>query len=165
MTTDTHAIPEDTGLKTRVLVATNGSAGSGKSTFSGAVAYAAAKHKKKVCVIGLDKQRDVSRLLGYDDPDADPNLPTLYDVIDKLFTLTEAVVPARNSKTKQIIPNLWVVLESKKLDPQVRDDLLRTCGSCSNPRSSTRWNSSSPAKPHGSSGCIGSSETCAAAST
>ncbi|MFF5475431.1 ParA family protein [Streptomyces achromogenes] len=116
MTTDTHAIPEDTGLKTRVLVATNGSAGSGKSTFSGAVAYAAAKHKKKVCVIGLDKQRDVSRLLGYDDPDADPNLPTLYDVIDKLFTLTEAVVPARNSKTKQVIPNLWVVLESKKLD-------------------------------------------------
>lgn len=116
MTTDPFALPPDTGRNTRVLVATNGSAGSGKTTFAGAVAYAAAVRKKKVCVLPLDKQRDLSRLLGYDDPDADEDLATMYDVIDKLCTLAEAVVPALNSKTKEPIPNLWLVPESKKLD-------------------------------------------------
>ncbi|MFI6494297.1 ParA family protein [Streptomyces sp. NPDC050564] len=70
----------------------------------------------EACVIGMDKQRDVSRLLGYDDPDGDEDLPTLYYVVDKLVTLAEAVAPARDSRTKEPIPNLWVVLESKKLD-------------------------------------------------
>ncbi|GGP80558.1 ParA family protein [Streptomyces melanogenes] len=116
MPTDTPMLPDDTGLKTRVLVFTNGSAGSGKSTTAAAVAYAAAKKKRKVCYIGLDKQRDGSRLLGYDDPDGDEDLPTLYDVVDKLVTLPEAVVPARDTKTKEVIDNLWVVLESKKLE-------------------------------------------------
>nr|MDT0519871.1 ParA family protein [Streptomyces sp. DSM 41633] len=117
MNTPRPALPEDTGRKTRVLTVTNGSAGSGKTTFAGAVGYATAKNsKKKVCVIGMDRQRDVSRLLGYDDPDSDENLPTLYDVVDDVFSLAEAVVPARHSKTKEWIPNLWVVLESNKLD-------------------------------------------------
>ncbi|MFE9769737.1 ParA family protein [Streptomyces sp. NPDC005808] len=116
MTTDTPTLPEDTGRETRVLACTNGSAGSGKSTTAAALAYAAAKKKKRVCVIGLDKQRDISRLLGYDDPDGDKDLPTMYDVVDKLFTLAEAVVPARDSKTKEVIPELWVVLESKQLE-------------------------------------------------
>jgi chromosome partitioning protein len=114
--TDAQPLPEDTGRKTRVLVCTNGSAGSGKSTTAAALAYAAAKKKKKVCVIGFDKQRDISRLLGYDDPDGDEDLPTLYDVVDKICSLAEAVVPALDSKTKEVIPNLWVVLESKKLE-------------------------------------------------
>ncbi|MCT9094174.1 ParA family protein [Streptomyces sp. ASQP_92] len=114
--TTTVTLPEDTGLDTRVLVFTNGSAGSGKSTTAAALAYAAAKKKKKVCYIGLDKQRDGSRLLGYDDPDADEDLPTLFDVVDKLVSLSEAVVPARNTRTKEAIDNLWVVLESKKLE-------------------------------------------------
>ncbi|WP_086796397.1 ParA family protein [Streptomyces caniscabiei] len=116
MTTDTPTLPEDTGRKTRVLACTNGSAGSGKSTTAAALAYAAAKKKKLVCVIGLDKQRDISRLLGYDDPDGDEDLPTMFDVVDEICSLAEAVVPAKDTKTKEFIPNLWVVLESKKLD-------------------------------------------------
>ncbi|MFR0367631.1 ParA family protein [Streptomyces sp. MCC20] len=116
MTTDIPTLPEDTGRETRVLVCTNGSAGSGKSTTAAALAYAAAKKKKRVCVIGLDKQRDISRLLGYDDPDGDEDLPTMYDVVDKICSLAEAVVPAKDTKTKEVIPNLWVVLESKRLD-------------------------------------------------
>lgn len=110
------SLPADTGIKTRIIAATNGSAGSGKSTFSSAVSYAAAARRKKICVIGMDKQRDVSRLLGYDDPDADPELPTLYDVLDETCSLTEAAVPALNTSTGEEIDGLWVVLESKKLD-------------------------------------------------
>ncbi|MFI0742375.1 ParA family protein [Streptomyces sp. NPDC021100] len=115
-TAPSAALPPDTGLKTRVLTVANGSAGSGKSTFAAAVAYAAAMRGKKVCVIGLDKQRDMSHVLGYDDPDSNPALPTLYDVLDELCTLAEAVVPALNSKTGDPIPNLWIVPESEKLD-------------------------------------------------
>ncbi|MGW2109091.1 ParA family protein [Streptomyces sp. NPDC001948] len=116
MTTDPFALPDDTGRDTRVLTFTNGSAGSGKTTAAAALAYAAASRRKKVCILGMDKQRDVSRLLGYDDPDGNEELPTLYDVIDDVCTLGEAVVPARNSKTGEPIENLWVVLESKKLE-------------------------------------------------
>ncbi|MER7111159.1 ParA family protein [Streptomyces sp. NPDC000229] len=116
MTTDHFALPEDTDRKTRVLTFTNGSAGSGKTTAAAALGYAAASRGKKVCILGMDKQRDVSRLLGYDDPDGDEELPTLHDVIDDVCTLDEAAVPARNTKTGEPIKNLWVVLESKKLD-------------------------------------------------
>ncbi|MEV6332273.1 ParA family protein [Streptomyces sp. NPDC051909] len=116
MTNAPLALPEDTGRKTRVLTLTNGSAGSGKSTFAAAVAHAAATHKKKVCVIGMDRQRDVSRLLGYDDPDGDEELPTLFDVVDGVCSLAEAVVPARHSRTGEPIAGLSLVLESSKLD-------------------------------------------------
>ncbi|MDJ0345888.1 ParA family protein [Streptomyces sp. H10-C2] len=111
-----HPLPEDTGRPTRVLAVVNGSAGSGKTTFSAAVGYAAAARKKKVCILGLDKQRDVSRLLGYDDPDAEEELPTILDVLNDVCSLDEAVVPALDSKTEKPIPNLWVILEARGLD-------------------------------------------------
>ncbi|MFE3770878.1 ParA family protein [Streptomyces sp. NPDC059122] len=116
MTTVPFALPEDTGRKTRVLVSTNGSAGSGKTTFASAVGYAAAARGKKVCFLPMDKQRDLSRLCGYDDPDSDEDLPTLFDVLDGICSLSEAVVPALNSKTKEVISNLYLVLESRKLE-------------------------------------------------
>ncbi|MFB7341199.1 ParA family protein [Streptomyces hydrogenans] len=116
MNTETPAPPPATGRKTRILTLASGSAGSGKSTLAGALAEQAAAHGLVVCVIGLDQQRDVSRLLGYDDPDADENLPTLIDVIDGLCTLDEALVPGRHSKTGEILPGLWLVLESGRLD-------------------------------------------------
>ncbi|MGW8767838.1 ParA family protein [Streptomyces sp. NPDC055815] len=116
MTTDLHALPEDTGRKTRVLTLASGSAGSGKSTLAAALGHTAAMRGKKICVIGLDRQRDLSRLLGYDNPDSDEELPTLNDVIDGVCTLAEAIVPARNSRTREPIPGLWLVLESGKLD-------------------------------------------------
>ncbi|MFD5343496.1 ParA family protein [Streptomyces anulatus] len=116
MSTETLTPPSDTGLKTRVLTLVSGSAGAGKSTLAAALAEQAAAHGRTVCVIGLDRQRDVSRLLGYDDPDADENLLTLIDVIDGVGTLDEALVPGRHSKTGEPIPNLWLVLESSRLD-------------------------------------------------
>lgn len=116
MSTDNLIPPSDTGIKTRVLTLASGSAGSGKSTLAAALAEQAAAHGRTVCVIGLDRQRDVSRLLGYDNPDADEELPTLIDVIDGLCTLEEALVPGRHSKTQEPIPNLWLVLESDRLD-------------------------------------------------
>ena len=119
MTTSTEVVPTlppNTGRKTRFIAVTNGSAGSGKTTFSTAVGYAAARRGKKVLIIGMDRQRDTSKLLGYDDPDADENLPTLFDVVDKVLGLHEAVVPARDTRTKEVIENLYVVLESKRLD-------------------------------------------------
>ncbi|MFD9794763.1 ParA family protein [Streptomyces sp. NPDC059070] len=116
MSTDTLTKPADRGLPTRVLTLASGSAGSGKSTLAGALAEQAAAHGRTVCVIGLDRQRDVSRLLGYDDPDADENQLTLIDVVDGLGTLDQALVPGRHSKTKEPIPNLWLVLESDRLD-------------------------------------------------
>lgn len=116
MSTETLTPPSDTGLKTRVLTLVSGSAGAGKSTLAAALAEQAAAHGRTVCVIGLDRQRDVSRLLGYDDPDADENQLTLIDVIDGVGTLDEALVPGRHSKTKEPIPNLWLVLESSRLD-------------------------------------------------
>jgi cellulose biosynthesis protein BcsQ len=109
------ALPPDTGRPTRVLVATNGSAGSGKTSFVTAVAYAAASRGKKVLVIPMDKQRDTSHLFGCDDPDADENLPTLFDVIDGVCTLDEAVVPAKAGEGGDIISNLWFVPESRQL--------------------------------------------------
>ncbi|MET9954541.1 ParA family protein [Streptomyces sp. NPDC006339] len=116
MTIDTMTPPADTGRKTRVLTLASGSAGSGKSTLAAALAEQTAAHGLTVCVIGLDRQRDVSRLLGYDDPDADEELPTLIDVVDGICTLTEALVPGRHSKTGEAIPGLWLVLESGRLD-------------------------------------------------
>lgn len=116
MSTDTLTLPANTGCKTRVLTLASGSAGSGKSTLAAALAHQAAAHGLTVCVIGLDRQRDVSRLLGYDNPDGDEDLATLYDVIDDICTLDEAAVPGRNSKTGEPIPGLWLVLESGKLD-------------------------------------------------
>ncbi|MCX5207618.1 ParA family protein [Streptomyces sp. NBC_00237] len=116
MSTDTPTPPADTGRKTRVLTLASGSAGAGKSTLAAALAEQAAAHGQTVCVIGLDRQCDVSRLLGYDNPDADEELPTLIDVVDGICTLTEALVPGRHSKTGAILPGLWLVLESGKLD-------------------------------------------------
>ncbi|MEE1735433.1 ParA family protein [Streptomyces sp. BE147] len=118
MSTDiaTPIPPVSKGRTTRVLTLASGSAGSGKSTLAAALAEQAAAHGRTVCVLGLDRQRDVSRLLGYDNPDADEDLATLIDVIDGICTLDEALVPGRNSKTKELIPGLWLVLESSKLD-------------------------------------------------
>ncbi|WP_332010704.1 ParA family protein [Streptomyces uncialis] len=116
MTTDTSTPPPNTGRTTRVLTLASGSAGSGKSTLAAALAEQAAAHGQTVCVIGLDRQRDVSRLLGYDNPDADEELATLIDVIDNLCTLDEALVPGRHSKSGDPIAGLWLVLESDKLD-------------------------------------------------
>lgn len=115
------ALPPNTGKKTVVLTAISGSAGSGKSTWAAAVAYAAAQAGRTVVVIGGDRQRDVSKLLGYDDPDGDPNLATLYDVVKNGFTLDEAAVSARDTQTGKYIPNLWVVVESAKLDRLVSE--------------------------------------------
>ncbi|MFJ1847101.1 ParA family protein [Streptomyces sp. NPDC088146] len=116
MSTDTLVPPPDTGRTTRVLTLASGSAGSGKSTLAAALAEQAAARGGMVCVIGLDRQRDVSRLLGYDNPDADEELATLIDVIDDVCTLDEALVPGRHSKTGEPIPGLWLILESDKLD-------------------------------------------------
>ncbi|MGW6557598.1 ParA family protein [Streptomyces hydrogenans] len=116
MNTENLTPPPAADRQTRILTLASGSAGSGKSTLAAALAEQAAAHGRTVCVIGLDRQRDVSRLLGYDNPDADENLPTLMDVVDGLCTLDEALVPGRHSKTGEIIPGLWLVLESDKLD-------------------------------------------------
>jgi chromosome partitioning protein len=113
---DANTLPKDTGRKTRVLAAANGSAGSGKTTFVSAVGYVAATRGKKVLAVGMDKQRDLSHLLGYDDPDADENLATLFDVVDGICTIDETVVPALAGEGGAPIPNLWVIPESRKLE-------------------------------------------------
>ncbi|MFD4933423.1 ParA family protein [Streptomyces virginiae] len=109
-------IPEDTGKKTRIIAACNKSGGSVKTTSVTALAALAAEEGFDVAVIDADDQRDASHILGYDDPDADENLLTLWDVVDGLGTLDEALVPARKGERGEIIPRLWLVPASRELD-------------------------------------------------
>ncbi|MFI8265267.1 ParA family protein [Streptomyces sp. NPDC085665] len=109
-------VPENTGKNTRIIAACNKSGGSVKTTSVTALAAEAARLKLKVLVIDADDQRDASHILGYDDPDQDENLLTLWDVVDGLGTLEEAIVPARMGEGGEPIPNLWLVPASRELD-------------------------------------------------
>ncbi|WP_030274462.1 ParA family protein [Streptomyces sp. NRRL B-24484] len=117
-------IPENTGRETRVIVAVNESGGSVKTTTVSALAAIAAEAGLQVLAIEADSQRDLSHILGYDDPDADDNIATLYDVVDGLAALDEAIIPARRGEGGPVIPNLWLVPGSRKL--KNLEDLLAT---------------------------------------
>ncbi|MFF7459135.1 ParA family protein [Kitasatospora sp. NPDC008115] len=108
-------IPANTGRATRVIVAVNESGGSVKTTTVSALAAAAATEGLLVLAIEADSQRDLAHILGCDDPDADENIATLWDVVDGLATLDEAVIPARRGESGPVIPGLWLVPGSRKL--------------------------------------------------
>jgi cellulose biosynthesis protein BcsQ len=122
-------IPEADGRTTRIIVGVNESGGSVKTTSVSALAAAAAQAGKRVLAIDTDSQRDLSHILGYDDPDGDENLLTLWDVVvEELGTLDEAVIPALQGEGGSPIPNLWLVPASKKLkelDDRLAGAMLR----------------------------------------
>lgn len=129
MSTDTlPELPANAGHVTRVIVAVNESGGSVKSTTVGAMAAIAAEEGLDVLAIDADSQRDLAHLLGYDDPDSDENIATLWDVVDGIATLDEAVIPARRGEGGPVIPNLWLVPGSrrlKELDDKLSGAMLR----------------------------------------
>ncbi|MFF2630887.1 ParA family protein [Kitasatospora griseola] len=128
MTTEAPQIPANIGLETRIIVAVNESGGSVKTTTVSALAAIAAMGGLDVLVIDADSQRDLAHILGCDDPDADENLATLFDVIDGLAALDEAVIPARRGEGGPVIPHLWLVPGSrrlKELDEKLASATLR----------------------------------------
>ncbi|MFD8564687.1 ParA family protein [Streptosporangium canum] len=120
----------------RVLGFANQSGGSVKTTSVGGIAYTVATHLKRPArVIDADDQRDISRIFGYDDPDADENLATFADVLAGDATIAQATVPARRfiDGAWEPIPNLFLVPGSKELasaesfltDPNDRNYVLQ----------------------------------------
>jgi len=110
----------------------NQSGGSGKTTSATALATVlATEHHKRVRVIDADTNRDASRLLGYDDPDAMEGQATINDVLFMDTTLAEATLPARIRNADgswRTIPNLLLVpgsLELAKLDLSLASEMKR----------------------------------------
>lgn len=110
----------------------NQSGGSGKTTTAVAVAYAlATHHHRKVRLIDADTNRDGSRLLGYDDPDALENQTNLNDVLFMDTSLEESTLPATVSTADggtRDIRNLEVVcasLELAKIDLSLASEMKR----------------------------------------
>ncbi|MEU4301922.1 ParA family protein [Kitasatospora aureofaciens] len=121
-------IPENTGIKTRVIVAVNESGGSVKTTTVSALAAIAAQEGLDVLAIDADSQRDLSHILGCDDPDGNEDIATLWDAVDGLVTLDEAVIPARRGENGPPIPHLWLVPGSrnlKDLEDKLSNAMLR----------------------------------------
>ncbi len=114
------------------LAFANQSGGSGKTTSAvAAAASLATKHHRRVRVTDCDTNRDASRLLGYDDPDALENQTNVNDVLFMDTSLAEATLPARipdgNGGWREI-PNLEVVcasLELAKIDLNLASEMKR----------------------------------------
>ncbi|WP_327071927.1 ParA family protein [Kitasatospora sp. NBC_01302] len=98
-----------------MIVAVNESGGSIKTTTVSALAAAAAEAGLQTLALEADSQRDLSHIMGCDDPDADENIATLWDVVDGIATLDEAVIPARRGEGGPAIPNLWLIPGSRNL--------------------------------------------------
>ncbi|MGW4651347.1 ParA family protein [Kitasatospora sp. NPDC004289] len=121
-------LPTNVGHETRIIVAVNESGGSVKSTTVAALAAIAAEEGLDVLAIDADSQRDLAHLLGLDDPDSDDNIATLFDVVDGIATLDEAIIPARRGEGGPVIPHLWFIPGSrrlKELDEKLAGAMLR----------------------------------------
>lgn len=109
------ALPDPDGRPTRIITGANKSGGSVKTTTLTALAVLCAQAGLRVGYIDGDDQRDSSHIFGLDDPDADENVVTLWDIVEGSFDILEAFTSARVGEGGPVIPNLWFVPASRKL--------------------------------------------------